>query len=53
MFEINVDKIFLKRPPEKPDFELTFPEQLTKRTYILIVKKVFAVMRHRLYCEIR
>ena len=53
LFEINVDKLFLKRPPEKPDFELKFPERLTKSTYVLIVRKVFAVMRHLLYCEIR
>ena len=48
-----MDKLFLKRPPEKPDFELIFPAQLTKRTYVLVVKKIFAVMRHLLYCEIR
>ena len=48
-----MDKLFLKRPPEKPDFELIFPAQLTKRTYVLVVKKIFAVMRHLLYREIR
>ena len=24
LFQINEDKLFLKRPPEKPDFELQF-----------------------------
>jgi len=53
LFQINEDKLFLKHPPEKPDFELQFSPNLTKRVYILIVKKIFAVMRHLLYKEIR
>ena len=53
LFELNVDKLFLKRPPEKPDFELQFSPRLTKRVYINVIKKIFAVMRHRLYSEIR
>lgn len=53
LFQLNEDRLFLKRPPQKPDFELQFPGQLTKRVYVQIVKKVFAVMRHLLYKEIR
>ncbi len=53
LFQENEDKLFLKRPPVKPDFSLKFPDKLTKRVYIQIVKKVFAVMRHLLYKEIR
>ena len=46
LFRINEDRLFLKRPPEKPDFALKFPPQLTKRVYILAVKKIFAALRH-------
>lgn len=53
MFENNEEKLFLKRPCEKPDFQLKFSLQLTKRTYVLIIKKIFAVLRHMLYKEIR
>ena len=37
LFELNVDKLFLKRPPEKPDFKLIFPKELTKPKYVQIV----------------
>lgn len=30
LFQINEDKLFLKHPPEKPDFELHFNAKLTK-----------------------
>lgn len=53
LFQVNEDKLFLRRPPEKPDFELQFPAKLSKRVYVLVVKKIFATMRHYMYKEIR
>ena len=53
LLEVNVDKLFLKKPAEKPDFALQFSDKLTKNLYVKIVKKIFAVMRHLLYKEIR
>lgn len=53
LFQVNEEKLFLKRPPEKPDFQLEFPQEITKRVYVLVVKKIFAVLRHVMYKEIR
>jgi hypothetical protein len=53
LFELNEARLFMKTPAEKPDFELSIPEGLTKRIYIRIVKKIFAVIRFQIYSEIR
>ena len=53
LFQINEDKLFLKTPPEKPDFDLKFSPRLTKQVYVLVVKKVLAVVRHLIYSQIR
>ena len=53
LFQVNEDKLFLKTPAEKPSFELKFPNKLSKKTLLLVIKKIFATMRHLLYKEIR
>ena len=53
LFQMNEDRLFLKMPPEKPSWELEFSPRLTKKVYILVVKKIFAVLRYTLYKEIR
>ena len=53
LFQTNEDKLFLKSPAEKPSFNLQFDPRLTKKTYLLIIKKVFAIMRHLLYKNVR
>ena len=50
---MNEDRLFLQTPPEKPSWELDFSSRLTKKVYILVVKKIFAVFRYILYKEIR
>jgi len=52
LFQLNEDRLF-KVPPEKPDFKLEFPERLTKKVYLSVVAKIFAVIRHKIYCAIR
>ena len=53
LFESNEEKLFVRVPPEKPDFELEVPAGLTKHLYLSIVKKIFAVIRHHVYRDIR
>jgi hypothetical protein len=45
--------LFKSNPVEKPDFELKFPTQMTKKLYVIIVKKIFAVLRFQIYKAIR
>jgi hypothetical protein len=42
-----------KVPAEKPDFKLEFPERLTKKVYLQVVAKIFAVVRHKIYIGVR
>jgi hypothetical protein len=53
LFDLNEQRLFVKNPAERPDFELAVPEGMTKKVYVRIVKKIFAVMRHLIYKEIR
>jgi hypothetical protein len=53
MFKINEDKLFKQEGPDKPDFKLEFPEKLSKKTYLNVVAKIFAVVRFKVYKEIR
>ena len=53
LFQINEDRLFKQAQPEKPDFKLEFPERLTKKTYLNVVAKIFAVVRFQVYKEIR
>ena len=53
LFQVNEDRLFLQTPPEKPSWELEFSPRLTKKVYVLVVKKIFAVFRYILYKEIR
>ena len=34
LFQINEDKLFLKTPPEKPDWDLQFSPRLSKKVYL-------------------
>ena len=42
-----------KVPADKPDFKLEFPERLTKKIYLKVVAKIFAVVRHQIYIGVR
>ena len=53
LFEMNENRLFLKTPPEKPSWDLEFSPRLTKKVYVLVVKKIFSVFRYLLYKEIR
>lgn len=53
LFDLNEQRLFVKNPAERPDFELAVPDGMTKQTYTRVVKKIFAVMRHLIYKEIR
>lgn len=49
LIDINNDRLFAGEKPQPPNFELEFPANLTKETYILILKKIFAAIRHVVY----
>lgn len=51
LFDLNNERLFNKL--EAPDFELEYPETLTKEVYLSILKKVFATIRYRIYKQIR
>ncbi len=52
LIDKNNDRLF-GESLQQPDFELSFPQSLTKEVYLKILKKVFAGIRHHLYKEIR
>lgn len=37
----------------KPDFQLSFPEGLTKKAYVQIISKLLATIRYKVYSAIR
>ena len=37
----------------EPNFELQFPDTLTKEVYLSMLKKIFAAIRHVIYKQIR
>jgi hypothetical protein len=53
LFQQNEDGILLESPPRKPDFNLDFPERLTKKLYLSVIGKIFAVMRYKVYTGVR
>lgn len=53
IIDSNNDKLFAGEKPLPPDFQLEFPHTLTKETYLSMLKKIFAAIRHVVYKEIR
>ena len=53
LFQLNEDKLFKHQPISRANFELTFPDKLNKKIYVCIIRKIFAVLRHLIYKEIR
>jgi hypothetical protein len=53
LIDRNNELLFAGETPLEPNFELLFPETLTKDTYLRILKKIFAAIRHVIYKEIR
>ena len=52
IIDVNNERLFGEILQE-PNFELEFPESLTKDTYLKILKKIFAAIRHTIYKQIR
>jgi hypothetical protein len=53
MIDINNERLFGGEKLEIPDFGLEFPSTLTKDTYLKMLKKIFAAIRYKIYCQIR
>jgi hypothetical protein len=53
VIDTNMDRLFAGEKPQPPDFELEFPSTLTKEVYLMMLKKIFAAIRHVIYKEIR
>lgn len=55
LFQRQYDNLRTKNIAEmqKPDFQLKFPQQLTKKVYQQVTNKIFAVIRHLVYYQVR
>ena len=53
LIDTNNDRLFAGEKPQPPNFGLEFPSTLTKETYLQMLKKIFAAIRHVVYKEIR
>ena len=49
----NNEYLFGSDSLREPNFELQFPDTLTKEVYLLMLKKIFAAIRHVIYKQIR
>ena len=45
--------MFAQSPPQMPNFELEFSAKLSKKVYSRVIGKIFAMLRHLLYKEVR
>eukprot|EP00347_Sterkiella_histriomuscorum_P015111 403358280 len=52
VIDVNNERLF-GEPLQEPNFNLEFPENLTKEVYLKILAKVFASIRHIIYKQIR